>query len=52
MTNMYFPNVHERVLRIKTTDIAAVTTAIPDARPVEYHPDGTVWSMSIGRSTT
>lgn len=43
MTNMYFPNVHERVLRIKTTDIAAVTTAIPDARPVEYHPDGTVW---------
>lgn len=43
MTNMYFPNVHERVLRIKTTDIAAVTTAIPDAHPVEYHPDGTVW---------
>lgn len=43
MTNMYFPNVHERVLRIKTTDIAAVTTAIPDARPVEYHPDGMVW---------
>lgn len=43
MTNMYFPNVHERVLRIKTTDIAAVTTAIPDARPVECHPDGTVW---------
>ena len=41
MINMYFPNVHERVLRIKTTDIAAVTTAIPDARPVEYHPDGT-----------
>lgn len=40
---MYFPNVHERVLRIKTTDIAAVTAAIPDARPVEYHPDGTVW---------